>query len=87
MLLGSPMVSEQKPRIKKSYLSAALALPSVLGYGDDGGSEAVGVEGAVADVAQQVAVVLGRLPAVEAPLALLAQPPGPYHGGDADMSA
>ena len=47
----------------------------------------MGVEGSVADVAQQVPVVLRRLPAVEAPLALLAQPSRPYHGGDADMGA
>ena len=45
----------------------------------------MGVEGSVADVAQQVPVVLRRLPAVEAPLALLAQPSGTDDGGDPDV--
>ena len=47
----------------------------------------MGMEGAVADVAQQVAVVLVGLPAVLAPLALLALPTAADDRRDADVGA
>ena len=71
----------------KSETLSYLALPPVLGYGGHLRPKAEGVEGAVTHVTQQEAVVLPRLPADLAPLALLALPARADDGRDADVHA
>ena len=72
-----------KPKPQSSYL----ALPPVLLDGGHLRPEAVGVEGAVAHVAQEVPVLVAALPAVLAPLALLALPASADDGRDAHVHA
>ena len=71
---------------KHIYLSH-LALPPVLGDAAGRGPEAVCVESAVTNVAEQEAVLVVGEATVLAPLTLLALPPSTYHGRDPNVGA